>query len=245
MKSFFKSEPLYYSCGVDLIIITTISVLIVAINSKYLKDMNEDDKTRPPGTPPCLISDVMRFRTKLGMIQTPFYYYLAWILIQGFDLPDWFYHALCNTEPYFRLFSFFYFSSTSLIISLMRYVYIVHNQKVLEFGKETAKRMFYNFSVGVPMLLGALHAATIPMPPASYNVAHRVCNAFHETSYNMTCGVTGLKDDCNPVLTLVLQHVPSYLTSGIGILVKLIYILICTNVLDGFLYFKTFKMIRE
>ena len=245
MKSFFNQEPLYFSCGVDLIIITTISVLIVAINSKYLRDMNEDDKTRPPGTPPCLISDVMRTRTKIGMIQTPFYYWLAWILIQGFDLPDWFYHALCNTEPYFRLFSFFYFSSTSLIISLMRYVFIVHNQKVLEFGKETAKRMFYYFSVGVPMLLGALHAATIPMPPASYNVAHRVCNAFHETSYNMTCGVTGLKDDCNPVLTLVLQHVPSYLTSGIGILVKLIYILICTNFLDGLLYFKTFKMIRE
>ena len=212
MKSFFKSEPLYYSCGVDLIIITTISVLIVAINSKYLKDMNEDDKTRPPGTPPCLISDVMRTRTKLGMIQTPFYYYLSWILIQQFKLPDWFYHTICNTEPYYRLFAHFYFSSTSLIISLMRYIFIVHNRKVLEFGKEKAKKMFYCFSVGIPLLLGALHAATIPTPPASYNVAHRVCNAFHETSYNMTCGVNGIKDDCNPILTFVLQHVPSNLS---------------------------------
>ena len=245
MKSFFKSEPLYYSCGVDLIIITTISVLIVAINSKYLKDMNEDDKTRPPGTPPCLISDVMRTRTKLGMIQTPFYYYLSWILIQQFKLPDWFYHTICNTEPYYRLFAHFYFSSTSLIISLMRYIFIVHNRKVLEFGKEKAKKMFYCFSVGIPLLLGALHAATIPTPPASYNVAHRVCNAFHETSYNMTCGVNGIKDDCNPILTFVLQHVPSYLTFGIGILVKLIYILTIANVLDGILYFKTFKKIRE
>ena len=245
MKSFLNDEPLYYSSGVDLIIITTISVLIVSINDKYLKDMNEDDKTRTPGTPPCLISDVMRTRTKIGMIQTPFYYYLAWILIQGFELPDWFYYTLCNTEPYFRLFALFYFSMTSLFISLMRYIFIVHNRKVLEFGKEKAKKMFYCSSVGIPLLLGALHAATIPTPPSSYNLPHRVCNAFHETTYNMTCGVTTIKDDCNPILSFVLQHVPSYLIFGIGILVKLFFIVTCTNVLDGVLYFKTFKMIRE
>ena len=207
--------------------------------------MNEDDKTRSPGTPPCLISDVMRTRTIIGMTQLPFYYYLSWFLIQGFHLPDLFYHILCNTEPYYRLFSLFYFSLTSLIISLMRYLFIVHNQKVLEFGKEKAKKMFHCFSVGIPLLLGVLHAATIPIPPSSYNVTHRVCNAFHEASYNMTCGVNAIKDDCNPILTAVLQHVPSYLTSGIGTLVKLFYVFTCTNVLDGILYWKTFKMIRE
>lgn len=245
MKSYISDEALYFSGGVDFIIITTMSVLVVLINGKYLKDMNEDDKTRSPGTPPCLISDVMRTRTKLGMTQIPFYYYLSWFLIQGYHLPDLFYHILCNTEQYYRLFSLFFFSLTSLIISLMRYIFIVHNQKVLEFGKEKAKKMFHCFSVGIPLLLAVLHAATIPMPPSSYNVAHRVCNAFHEATYNMTCGVTAIKDDCNPILTAVLQHVPSYLTFGIGVVVKLFYVSTSTNVLDGILYWKTFKMIRE
>ena len=44
------------------------SVLIIVVNRKYLNDMNEDDRTRHPGTPTCLISGVMRTRTKIGIV---------------------------------------------------------------------------------------------------------------------------------------------------------------------------------
>ena len=245
MTTFQFDEPMYFSSGIDLLIITSMSILIIFVNGKYLNDMNEDDKTRSPGTPPCLISDVMRARTKTGMVVLPFYYLLAWFLSQGFLLPDWFYHMVCN-EQYLTLYLRFYFSSTSLIISLMRYVFIVHNRKVLEFGKDEAKALFYYASVGVPLILASLHALTIPVPLSAYNIPHRVCSLFHENAYNLTCGDPyGVKDECSPVLSFVLQHVPTDVTVTIGIMVKVLYIVTCTNVLDGILYWKTFKMIRE
>ena len=68
MTSFQFDEPMYFSSGIDLLIITSMSILIIFVNGKYLNDMNEDDKNRHPGTPPCLISDVMRTRTIIVMV---------------------------------------------------------------------------------------------------------------------------------------------------------------------------------
>ena len=174
-----------------------------------------------------------------------FYYLLAWFLSQGYILPEWFYKLL-SYEQYLTLFLRFFFPFTSLIIALMRYVFIVHNKKVLEFGKNAAKRIFYYISVGAPLLMAVLHACTIPVPSSGYNRSHKVCVKFFETSYNMTCGgVDGVKDDCAPILSLVHQFVPSNVTKIIGIVVKLCFVVMCTNVLDGVLYWKTFKTIRE
>ena len=243
--SFQLNEPMYFSSGVDLLIVVLLSVLVIFVNGKYLNDMNEDDRTRLPGTAPCLISDVMRTRTKSAMVLLPFNYFLGWFLALDLQFPEWFYHMICS-DQYLTLYFRFYYSSNSLIISLMRYVFIVHNRKVLEFGKDEAKKLFYYLSVGMPLVLTIAHACTIPVPEAAYNKSTRICSAFYEASYNITCGdPNGVKDDCAPILSFVLRHVPSDVTVPIGAIVKVLFALTCTNVLDGILYWKTFKKIRE
>ena len=221
------------------------SALIFVINRKYLNDMNEDDRTRHPGTPTCLISDVMRTRTKIGMVLIPYYYLFAWFLSQGIHLPDWFYHLLCY-DQYIKMFLQFFFSLTSLTIALMRYTFIVHNRKVIQFGKDKTKKMFHYGSVVIPLILSAFHALFIPVPPSGYNLPHRICTEFLETTYNMTCGdPNGLKDDCAPILSVVQQYANLNVTKVIGIFVKIFYVFCCLNILDGILYWKTFKLIHE
>ena len=245
MKSFQFNETLYISSSVDLVIISLISVLILFVNGKYIKDMNEDDRNRLPGTPRSLIKDVEITRSKAAFLIPPLYYLLAWFLSQGYLLPEWFYHIL-SYEQYLTLFQRFYFSSTSLIIASMRYVFIVHNEKVLTFGKNKAKRLFYFASIGAPMLMTVLHACSLPVPSSGYNLPHKVYVKFFEASYNMTCGdPDGLKDDCAPILSSVHHIVPSNITKIVGMVVKLFFIVTCTNILDGILYWKTFKFIRE
>ena len=221
------------------------SVVIVIVNRKYLNDMNEDDKNRHPGTPPCLISDVMRTRTIIVMVTLPYYYALAWFLSQGFYLPDWFYHLLCY-DQYFIIFQRFFFSLNSLTIAMMRYTFIVHNRKVLEFGKDKAKKLFHYGSVVIPIVLAALHAFTLPVPPSGYNLPHRICTDYLETTYNMTCGdPNGVKDDCAPILSVVQQYANLNVTKVIGIFVKVFFVFTYSNILDAILYWKTFKLIRE
>ena len=221
------------------------SVVIIIVNRKYLNDMNEDDKNRHPGTPPCLISDVMRTRTIIVIVTLPYYYALAWFLSQGLYLPDWFNHLLCY-DQYLIIFQRFFFALTSLIIAVMRYVFIVHNRKVIEFGKDNAKKLFHYGSIVIPLAFAALHAFAIPVPPSAYNLPHRICTGFLETTYNMTCGdPNGVKDDCAPILAVVQQYANLNVTKVIGIFVKVFFVVSTSNVLDGILYWKTFKMIRE
>ena len=245
MKPFHYDEPLYFSSIIDLIIITVMSVLIIIVNRKYLNDMDEDDRTRHPGTPTCLISDVMRTRTKFAMVLIPYYYAFAWFLSQGIYFPDWFYHLLCY-DQYLKMFLQFFFSLTSLIIAVMRYAFIVHNRKVLAFGKDKTKKMFHYGSVLIPLVLAALHALTIPVPESGYNLPHRICTDFLETTYNMTCGdPNGVKDDCAPILSIVQQYANLNVTKVIGIFVKVFFVFTYSNILDAILYWKTFKLIRE
>ena len=245
MEPFHYDEPLYFSSIIDLIIITVMSVLIIAVNRKYLNDMDEDDRTRHPGTPPCLISDVMRTRTKFAIVLIPYYYAFAWFLSQGFYLPDWFYHLLCY-DQYIKMFLLFFFSLTSLTIAVMRYTFIVHNRKVIALGKDKIKKMFHYGSVVIPLILAALHALFIPVPPSGYNLPHRICTEFLETTFNMTCGdLNGVKDDCAPILSVVQQHTNLTVRKVVGIFVKGFFVFTYTNIIDGILYWKTFKLIRE
>ena len=77
-------------------------------------------------------------RTKASFTYLP-YAFLAWFLSQGYILPEWFYHLL-SYEQYLTIFLRFFFPFTSLVIASMRYVFIVHNKKVLERHLKSTQR---------------------------------------------------------------------------------------------------------
>ena len=228
----------------DLIIYVVIFVLGTMVNWKYLKDMEEDDRNRPPGTNPSLILPIMTTKTKMLIVWTPFYFFLYWFLNQEFDIPDWFRYALCY-DQYIATTVRFYFALNSLTIATMRYVFIVHNGKVLRLGKELVKRMFYTLHFLIPLAMGILHGCTLPVPMNVQNIAQKTCNEFYQGSMNITCGdPEGVRDDCSPILTLVLDYVSSDVTKGVGIAIKILSIILFTNVLDGIFYWKTFGVIK-
>ena len=245
MNSFDYEEPRYVSSEVDFLIPLTIGALVVLVNGKYLKDMSDDARYRLPGTAPSLIHDVMTSRTKAAIIIIPLMSFFNWFFTLNYNLPDWFYLLL----PYYQYpltFIRFYFQFTSFIISLMRYVFIVHQQKVMTFGKNKAKRIFYQLSIWIPILMSVLHACTIPIPRSGYDITLETTYKYLETSYNMTCGdPMGIKDDCSPILSFTQQHVSKDITKPIGIAVKIFFAVMCFNFVDGILYWKTFKAIKE
>ena len=232
-------NTLYISPSIDFVIIVIVSLLIILVNSKYLSNMREESKNAQ------VIQDVMIARTKLAMVAAPFYLFLNWFLTLDCFLPDWFLKLLCY-DQYMNMFNRFYLASHSLTISSMRYVFIVHNESVLFFGKDLAKKVFYKLSIGAPLVLTILHACTFPVPPTAYNPPQKLCQRFMESSYNVTCGdVDGIKDDCAPILSFVLQYIPSEITQAVGIFVKIIFVILCSNLLEGILYWKTFGFINE
>ena len=245
MDSFHYQGPMYVSPGVDFMILLSLATSILLVNGKYLKDMKEDTRYRLPGTAPGLINEIMISRSKVVMILVPLTPLSNWFFTLNYYLPDSLYQLLCYYQ-YPLTFYRFYFAFTSFIISLMRYVFIVHHQQVLRFGKIAARKLFYHSSIWIPMLMTALHACTLPVPRQSFDITLETSYRFLEKSYNMTCGdQMGIKDDCAPILSFVHQYVPKETTRLIGIAVKIVYVIMCLNIVDGILYWKTFKMIRE
>ena len=244
MNANHNAEHVIISANVDLIIYIIIFVLGTTINCKYLKDMKEDDRNRPLGTNPSLILPIMTTKTKMLIVWTPFYFFLYWFLNQGFDLPDWFRYALCY-DQYISATVRFYFALNSLTIATMRYVFIVHNGKVLRMGKDFVKKMFYILHFVVPFLMGMLHACTLPVPLNVQNIAQKTCNGFYQESMNITCGDSeGIRDECSPLLTFVQNYISTDVTKGVGTAVKILSLFMFTNVLDGIMYWKTFGMIK-
>ena len=241
MNPFQYKEPLYFSTELDFVIIIIVSILGILINQKFLNDMKDDSRKSSPS----LIDDVMVSRTKSRMIVLPAYMLLNWSLTLNYQLPDWFYQALCY-EQYNGMFWRFYFNVSSLIISLIRYFFIVYNENVLLLGKEKVKNFFYFLSVMIPLIMTILHACTLPVPPSAHNIAQKTCHKYLEVSYNMTCrDGNGISDYCTPIQSIVIERIPQAATKVVGIIVKLMYVMMCSNILEGILYWRTFKLIRE
>ena len=245
MISSKEKEPMYVSSEVDLIISVMVSVAGLAINSKLLKDMKEDFRMRPPGTNPSLIQDVMTTYTKTLMIFCPSYLFLFWILNEEIYLPDWLKYLLCY-DQYIATTVRFYFYFHSMIVAIMRYSFIVHHERIMVFGKDEAKAMFYHISVIIPIIFGVTHACTLPIPKNAQNLAQRTCNNFYKDNYNITCGdPSGIPDECSPILVFVKEYISPELLSYVGLVVKIVFVVVYSNIFEGILYLKTFRTIKR
>ena len=246
MDSFHYQDPMYVSTLADFIILFHVWALMILVNGKYLKDMRDDTRYRSPGTAPSLINDVMTTRTIATMIVGTFMPLSNWFFTLDYYLPEGFYQWLLPYYQYILTFTRFYFPFTALIISSMRYLFIVRNQQVREFGKDKAKKLIYHCSIWIPMMMTVLHAFAIPIPRQSFDITLETSYRFLENKYNISCGdPMGVKDDCAPILWFVHQHIPEIITKIVGIGVKIFYAIVCLNLVAGILYWKTFKTIRE
>ena len=230
---FQYKEPMYISPELDLYVIIMMSMLVIVVNRKFLKDMKDDGGKSSAS----LIRGVMSSRTKVFIVAVPGFMILHWSLTLNYRFTDWFYQALCY-EQYIATFFRFYYGFDSLIIASMRYFYIVHNKTALLLGKQRMKKFFYFSSFMIPLIMTVLHACTLPVPPSVYSIAQKTCHRYLEVSYNITCqtDLIGNTDDCAPILPMVLKQIPTVVTQNVGTIVKAIYILICSNISEGILY---------
>ena len=232
MNSFQYKEPLYFSTELDFVILVSLSITGALINLKFLKDMKDDARKSSSS----LIDNVMAARTKSIMAVVPTFMLLHWSLTLNHRFPDWFYHSLCY-EQYNLMFWRFYFGFTSLIIALMRYFFIVHNEKALLLGKQRMKRFFELLNIIVPLIMTVLHACTLPVPPTSYNAAQKICYEFLDVSHNMMCrDPNRIMDNCARILTIVIERILTAVTNIVGIIVKIMYFMTSTFSLKSLAY---------
>ena len=137
----------------------------------------------------------------------------------------------------------------SLIIALIRYVFIVHNDKVVAYGKEKLKKLFWYLSIGIP-IFNLLWIAT-DLIRIDTNIAINRCNGVdHERFRIQSWSSLGLiKKNFE---TLQIYHDNNNLSIFIAALRRISkvvqrvwMILLASNIIEGIIYFKLIQHMRR
>ena len=60
----------------------------------------------------------------------------------------------------------------------------------------------------------------------------------------MTCrDPNGIMDNDAPILPIVIERIPTAVANVVGIIEKIMYIIMCPNILEGILYWRISRMI--
>ena len=137
----------------------------------------------------------------------------------------------------------------SLIIALIRYVFIVHNEKVIEYGKEKLKNLFWYLSIGIP-IFNLLWIAT-DLIRIDTNIAINRCNGVdHERFFIQSWSSLGLikknfdnlqiyRDNNNlSILIAVLRRISK-------VIQRVWMIVLASNMVEGIIYYKLIQHMRR
>ena len=230
---------------VDLILCILISVLGILINVKFLKNMKDEERNLGTNSTGLLVRRVMTTYTITLIVSIPIELIFSWFLYENFELPTWFQYSLCY-GIYFIQGLRIYFAFNSLVVAAMRYSFVVHHNAILRFGKEKAKTLFYYGSLAIPIMIEILAALSTPKHEIQAFAIRSICNESYQDSYSRTgLNVTITQDFSLPVYNFVHHYISADITYYVRIFLQLLFVMVFSNVVEGVLYYKTFKKIKR
>ena len=134
----------------------------------------------------------------------------------------------------------------SLIIAICRTIFVVYGQNVEKFGLLKVKRLLFCGSLLFPLLLVVLFNASHEAP--YMDGPHTKCNELYRSLYKMTDDFDKhqLKANALPSLyTMVNKYVSPVVISFMKIFSNVTILIMGSNLIEGFLYFHTFRYIKR
>ena len=249
MEQHRGDEFTLFSSTIDIMIFVCIFVVGFLINRKYLKDLDYDYKHRDMGCPGNVAKDIMTTSTKILLVSMPIHLLFRLSRLVEMYLPPQMQHLLCYKivlAAWFRN----CFGFTSFVIAALRYTFIVHHNKVLKWGKEKIKTIFYYGSIRMPLLIVTLTTCTLKTFPVDHMKNPSICNDLGTEKNNWADHAFPWKGQYQEVMTnsmyrFLNELIPSKLLDYICRLLIILIVIIFSNVVEGVLYWKTFSHMKR
>ena len=212
----------------------------------YVLRRDEQARLRRGEREGMLVKEIMTTFTIIQMIFYPQLLITKWYINAGFPLPAWTWHWFC----YYRSYKFTlrtYLGFNSLVVAVMRFAYIFHNERVVEFGKERTKKMIYWLSILIPLILGVGFDSVWASKPSARQPYFSVCLKSYEmvTNSSTTEHSINITSFHSPAYAFVHEYIPTSITNIVAIIVELLGVVIFSNLLEGLIYWKLFSNIRR
>ena len=233
--------------ALELFVICLIGVMGFMVNFKFRKKLKEEKRKRAPGRKGNVIEPLMSWYCLILMFGIPYCQLLHWQFVNEvipFHLiPEW----LCILLTTLERCIVFCVVYNSLFVALIRYVYIVHQQKSNEWDFQRVGKQFQFASILIPVGMEILHLYTNS-------------NAIHLTKNTIDMGKEKI-ESCNYLLNGINSTFesqksfqpepldPNPFSQKMALIGYYLYVvisaLVSLNVMEGFLYLRIFRCIER
>ena len=142
-----------------------------------------------------------------------------------------------------------YVGFNSLIVAVCRYVFIVWDDKISQYGISKARKILICLSFSIPMMISILWCMVVDSGSTVggifvYRKIPSSSSLDDNNSYEVTTG-SEYRINQPPIYNFVQNQIPSSLLYGMRLVCYGLSLLITANVLEGFLYLHTFLHARR
>ncbi len=152
---------------------------------------------------------------------------------------DWF----CNLATFIIIYGIFTFTTSSVVIAMMKYTFIVHPFKALEWGHDKIQKLFLAMYITIPSLMAVLVIVTKDFESYKYI---RMCFGMknedletHILKRIFLCNLKeiGIDESYNTHLQNSIQSV--------CVIRSVLALIITCNVMEAFVYYKIFTKMKR
>ena len=224
-----------------LIIVVTCGVIV---NLRYRNKLQKEKRSMPIERRGNLIEPVMSWYCILQIIFWPYDLLLLWIstneVIPSASLPSWLCHLLLQAMKTGRM----CVAYNSLIVSLIRYVFIVQYKRSNQWNYEKVSNFFKITSITFPIIMELLSyvAVTNPLLDVQQTGKLRDCIASAHTSNSTTQSEIFAYSE---VVDWTMQHLPISFIHAVSYTYKILTLVVWLNITEALMYLSIFRCMRR
>ena len=241
IKTFADKPGPIWTTVLEFMFSVTICVLGVRVNYVFIKKLQEEKRNTPLGRKGNVIEPLMSIYCIFQMIYWPYNVLILWIMhnevIPAEYMNGWWCFAI---YPIGIKFGRMYIAYNSLLVALIRYLYIVHHKKSNQWEFAKVGKLFRIASILVPVGLEIIGIFSHPYNELQTQPDFKDCIAFSR-GLNSTENIT-MPDS---LATLTKRFIPEMIVIVVDYVVICITVLALMNIIEGFLYYEIYRSTKR
>ena len=241
LKSFVEHPVKFWTTILEFIFTLIICTCGVTLNIKFSKKLEQERRCKPVGRKGNVIEPIMRWFIKLQIVYWPLELFVFWIIVNDL-MPSFIHPQICFLGAFIITCGRLIVAFNSIILALIRYLYIVHSQKASKWEFDKVARWFQIASLAVPFSIHIVWLLTFDRSIIRENIIEKFYidenGATNTTSTQCT-------EEAPLSVTFTSQYLPKPFLDTVGIFTLIVEAITYLNIAECFLYAKIFLTIQR
>ena len=239
-QKIFVEHPVKFWTTISEFIFTLIICTCgVTLNIKFSKKLEQERRCKPVGRKGNVIEPIMRWFIKLQIVYWPLELFVFWIIVNDL-IPSFIHPQICFLGAFIITCGRLIVAFNSIILALIRYLYIVHSQKASKWEFDKVAKWFQISSIAVPLSIHILWWLTFDRTLFIQDMIEKIYTK-KDVASNTT--LTQCTKEIPPSVTS--QYLPKPFIDTMAIFTTIVGAIAFLNIAECFLYAQIFKTIQR